>query len=1385
MIYRWLLLTATFVFMLGASIGCGPECPEGQTKCGETCVNLQIDRSNCGACGTACSDGEVCDAGKCKVSCQKGLTECGGTCTNTKTDIKNCGECGTECKDGETCADGKCSPNCPDGQSFCDGVCVNTDTDPANCGGCKTKCDDGKACKAGKCEVTCPVDFTDCSGTCVNTKANRANCGACGTACKDGEVCNDGTCTTTCQKGLTDCSGVCANIKTNTQHCGACGKACRGGEVCTDGKCELTCDASHKKCGDVCVDVQVSRTHCGTCGTACKAGEVCKAGKCELNCPPSYKVCNDTCINTQNDAKNCGACGNACGKSQVCDAGKCKAFCQAGYTDCNNSCTNTQTDKANCGACGQACPGNQICKAGKCEETCAPGEATCGGACINTKNDTQHCGACGNACKTGEVCIDGGCNACTDCPKWAVKAGSFNSEVVGNVAVDSKGNVYAIGTFSKFTVIGGTKITAKGASDIFVMKMSPAGRIIWTISAGGTDTEIGYGIRVDKSDNVYVLGYFSGTANFGTLSIKSAGSSDVFVAQLNSKGVFQWVKGFGGTGTDYGYALAVDDSGNSYITGAFRDSVVMGSTTLSSKGGEDIFVAKLDNKGAVAWAAGNGGSTSSFSNERGQAIEVDATGNVYVTGRYYSSLTWDAASLTSKGSSDVFVLKFDTTGKVVWGASGGGSGIDLGLGLTLDKQGNVYITGQFSSSGADFDTTKLTSNGSYDVFVAKVDTTGKWSWAVGMGGKNADAGFGIGVDSTGNIYTAGYFDTKATFGSVVLSDAGTSQEIYLAQITPAGKIAGALSVGGADDDRAINLTVDSKDNIFICGDFGKAANFSKVTLLTSGGYDGFVAKYTKPAQPFCPSTGSVCNGICIDTAADNNNCGACGNKCTGTQVCGGGVCKECTDCPKVMLQGSSKTSRARGEGWAVTSDSKGNVYYAGNFEKDMTFGSTNLQSLGGQDIFVVKRDAAGAVVWAKSLGSTGSDYAYAIAVDANENVYITGKFGSNTTHKISIGLQSITSKGSSDIFVIKLDKNGGPVWGTSGGGSSADYGYGIGLDSTGNVYVAGYIGGAASFGLQNLTSKGSNDIFVGKVSPTGSWLWTKNFGGTSSDYARDIHVDATGNVHIAGYTSSSSIQFGLKSYSPTSTDVFVAKLDNAGNPVWAAIGGGPGSQYAYRMTVDSKGSVYIAGEISSSGGVFGGSNLTSNGSTDILIAKLDKTGTWSWAKNFGSRSRYEEGYGIAVDSKDNVYLSGLYSNTLKAGIFSTVSYGSNSYSDIFLMKLDGMGNILGLLGGGGTGDDYVRDLAVDSTGNVHIASYSASPTLTFSLKTYKKSVNHTSSISGYGPLLITFGATPCPLSGSFSVCGDACVDTSKDDNNCGSCANKCGTGTTCQAGTCK
>lgn len=892
MIYRWLLLTATIIFMFGASIACGPECPEGQSKCGEVCVNLKIDRSNCGVCDTKCEDGQVCSDGKCSVSCQKGLTKCEGTCTNTKTDSKNCGECGTACKAGEVCTEGKCEIKCPSGQTACNDQCIDTDSDAKNCGACGTTCKAGEVCKSGKCSIVCGNGLTECNGACVNIKTNHGFCGACDVKCESGEVCKDGSCSISCGSEQTNCSGSCVNVKTEFEHCGACGKACKSGEACKEGKCVLNCQDGHGDCNGSCVDLQNSNKNCGTCGTACKQGEVCKAGKCGLDCPNGESVCGTSCTDLKSDTNNCGTCGTKCKAKEVCQSGKCEFYCRKGFTECSGSCVDVQNNNANCGTCGTACKTGEVCAEGKCAKPCPNGSRPCGGKCIDYSKDPKNCGTCGNVCGTGEVCLTGQCKQCSDCPNWAVKLGAFNSEKILAVTTDSKGNVYAAGTFSSLTAIGGKQWTSKGSTDIFIVKLSPGGVLLWAKHVGSTGSDSAFSMASDKSDNVYITGSFTATASFGTIKLSSAGSSDIFVTQLDSKGDFKWAKGLGGTGSDYGYGIAVDTAGNSYITGSFRSSVVMGSSTLTSKGGSDIFVAKLDNTGKVQFAGG-AGSTSSSSDE-GRAIAVDTTGNIYVTGRFYTSMSWGATTLSSSGSSDVFVAKLDKTGKLTWAAKAGGSSTDYSYALTLDSKGNVYVGGSISSSGADFDTTKLNSIGGTDAFVAKLDTTGKWSWAVNAGGGSTDVVRGLVIDSKDVLYAIGYFSGAGTFGTVSLSARG-SDDVFLFQVDATGKIVGATNPGGTGDDTGFVIHIDGSDNLYLGGYFEKIAQFGKVELLTSGSSDAFIAKYSRPAQPFCPSTGSVCNNACIDTSADNKNCGGCGIACKTGELCGGGKCLQPRD----------------------------------------------------------------------------------------------------------------------------------------------------------------------------------------------------------------------------------------------------------------------------------------------------------------------------------------------------------------------------------------------------------------------------------------------------------------------------------------------------------
>ena len=373
-------------------------CPSAQTLCGDaasaTCADLRKDAANCGACGTACKDGEVCSAGRCEISCGPGLSECSGACTNVKADAANCGECGTSCGASEVCSNGACAANCQPGLTDCVGSCVNTKSDVYNCGGCDVICAAGEVCSNGKCELSCAQGLKVCDGLCTDTHTDVANCGACGTSCSAGEACTGGACALACQSGLTNCDGRCVDKTSDEMNCGACGSHCAAGEVCSNGACAVGCQAGRTDCSGACVDTMNDNANCGACGNACGATEKCSNGTCAANCSEGLSVCSGLCANLKSDPSNCGACGVACSASQFCAAGACVDLCKAPNTTCGQACTSLDSDPANCGSCGNACSATQVCTSGACVAICTPGDTRlCAGVC---GSGTQTCKADGS-----------------------------------------------------------------------------------------------------------------------------------------------------------------------------------------------------------------------------------------------------------------------------------------------------------------------------------------------------------------------------------------------------------------------------------------------------------------------------------------------------------------------------------------------------------------------------------------------------------------------------------------------------------------------------------------------------------------------------------------------------------------------------------------------------------------------------------------------------------------------------------------------------------------------------------------------------------------------------------------------------------------------------
>ena len=186
---------------------------------------------------------------------------------------------------------------------------------------------------------------------------------------------------------------------------------------------------------------------------------------------------------------------------------------------------------------------------------------------------------------------------------------------------------------------------------------------------------------------------------------------------------FQWVEQAGGTGYEHGEGIAVDINGNIYVSGNFNGTATFGGIVLTSYGNEDIFVAKYDTNGNVIWAKNAGG----LNSDRGRRIEVDSSGNCYVTGHFTGTANFGSIVLTSNGDADFFIAKYDANGNAIWVRNGGGSGFDAGYENSIDGSGNIYVTGFFRGV-ATFGSTILTSYGDRDIFIAKYDDSGILLW---------------------------------------------------------------------------------------------------------------------------------------------------------------------------------------------------------------------------------------------------------------------------------------------------------------------------------------------------------------------------------------------------------------------------------------------------------------------------------------------------------------------------------------------------------------------------------------------------------------------------------------------------------------------------------
>ncbi|MEM6403535.1 MAG: SBBP repeat-containing protein [Cyanobacteria bacterium P01_D01_bin.116] len=424
-----------------------------------------------------------------------------------------------------------------------------------------------------------------------------------------------------------------------------------------------------------------------------------------------------------------------------------------------------------------------------------------------------------------------------------------------------------------------------------------------------------------------------------------------------------WVQQFGGTSADSGTGIAADELGNSYITGSFQFDANFGSTTLSTTGVNDAFVAKLDSSGDFVWAE-NFKSTSLESLSFSFGIDSDAVGNTYTTGFFFGTVEFGDTSLTSLGVSDAFVTKLDSNGNVLWAEQIGdaGEGLDFTLGVSSDDSGNAYVTGikDIDTETDIFDVSGDSSSVDGQGFISKINSSGDLVWTENFDSTSYSLGRDVASDAVGNSYVIGSFSDNITLGNRILIGSGDT-DVFLTKLDSDGNVEWSKGFGNNLSDTGNGIGLDKAGNIYITGSFEDSITFGGTTLNSNGESDVFIAKLDNSGEILW---------------AQN-------------------------------LGGTSVDS-----GSSITVDEKDNIYINGNFDDTVTFGDTTFTSNSENNSLIVKLDTDGNILSAEQLDESLLD----IAAGKGGNIYGTGSF----LNTVNIGETTLISEGFIDGLVTNI-----------------------------------------------------------------------------------------------------------------------------------------------------------------------------------------------------------------------------------------------------------------------------------------------------------------------------------------------------------------------------
>ena len=412
---------------------------------------------------------------------------------------------------------------------------------------------------------------------------------------------------------------------------------------------------------------------------------------------------------------------------------------------------------------------------------------------------------------------------------WAVQT-NCSSIAVNGMVIDKKDNVYLVAKFWDDFQIGEQAISPVGGEDILILKYDNTGKLLWALPAGGEDTDNGLAIAISPSGGIYAAGNFVSEASFGSFTVSSEDTynHDIFVAKVSEAGKWEWVKSYGSMNEETVFSLAVDSKKSIYLAGNFSSNISFGESELTTDYEVPaFFLARMKSNGEPDWAVPIRLVSDGYINK----LVLNNKEQPAIAGNFDTEMDVDnEIILMSNGGWDGFVIQFDQTGYALWAKYFGDDETDSVNDMVSDKQGNLYITGNFSGimdMGKD-----ITADGLTDIFIAKIAPGGNWVWANSCGGESAQYSVAISLGANGKVVAGGNFAESMSIGDKhTVNDADDG--LFVAEADADGNWLGLYGATGSDMESVRNLVCDSKGNIIAVGDFVIDLQIGNASLETS------------------------------------------------------------------------------------------------------------------------------------------------------------------------------------------------------------------------------------------------------------------------------------------------------------------------------------------------------------------------------------------------------------------------------------------------------------------------------------------------------------------------------------------------------------------------